>query len=384
MYDTDLSNAFGNILSTLVRQSDVDNTPHYSISENGERSASYQEVWKGNYPECMTVANSYIENGYLDMSSYVNNQFYPRPPAPAGMYWMCTDVKVQELEAGDHAKLYLDYTAKDYENIDVLSGDVRQASKMVNVSWSLSYQQINCSPIKYLDKTPLEGNDYDPLGNRVSVTKDIAVLNAIQNSTNPNSPTVGNITKAFINGAILDLDYRQENIEQAGLHLGDAADIAKYIKLQQNVMVLQPILTKTMTLNMYHLDEMSDSALRAWYDSVIDALVGNRKLGKWIDIWQDPDFLVHCPFEDIFDPDPNDPKKRQHFIFANVEINYPDVEEYIQGTYNDRTSWTWLGKMTIKFKFLGLFPDYNKHYYGGYVDNDPNEGVIIPWEFGTL
>ena len=148
------------------------------------------------------------------------------------MYWMCTDVKVQELEAGDHAKLYLDYTAKDYENIDVLSGDVRQASKMVNVSWSLSYQQINCSPIKYLDKTPLEGNDYDPLGNRVSVTKDIAVLNAIQNSTNPNSPTVGNITKAFINGAILDLDYRQENIEQAGLHLGDAADIAKYIKLQ--------------------------------------------------------------------------------------------------------------------------------------------------------
>lgn len=141
------------VLNCLVKQT-IDNTP--SENENG---IVYCEKFKGSYllvKECL----SHISVGMTLTAAHTALIYcgglhvmidMPVCPVRNGIngVWRIDGIRVEELEAGDHAFLYLD-TYADYYNLDDGTDDPSQDV------WSITWQSYTVDPYSFCSNTPHE------------------------------------------------------------------------------------------------------------------------------------------------------------------------------------------------------------------------------------
>ena len=110
----------------------------------------YREVWKGPYSYAKELAKQtgislttlYTKMGLPLVRSYE----VPTCPIIDGqqLYWKVSSIKIQELEAGDHALVTIDCEgANDLYDVETLISDTKQDV------WSLSYQTVTYSPYAF-------------------------------------------------------------------------------------------------------------------------------------------------------------------------------------------------------------------------------------------
>lgn len=110
----------------------------------------YREVWKGPYLHAKELAK---ETGISLTTLYTKMglplvRSYEVPTCPTvddqQLYWKVKSIKIQELEAGDHALVTIDCEgANDLYDVETLVSDAKQDV------WSLSYQTVTYSPYAF-------------------------------------------------------------------------------------------------------------------------------------------------------------------------------------------------------------------------------------------
>lgn len=133
--------------------------------QNGD--LKFQEKWKGQYETCRTVLSGLLTKytdvsrpTYSDFKTIASNRIesYSEPNPPSGGVWCLVDANVDELEAGVHGMLTMNWSYQ-LTSIQPLPPTPPDSD---TTTWNIDWQSYNFSTYGYCANDPIEDPDDPP------------------------------------------------------------------------------------------------------------------------------------------------------------------------------------------------------------------------------
>lgn len=142
------------ILDVLVKQ------PYDNQPTEDQSGCHLEESFKGPYSKLKEILKQIrvgmpIDEVYPKLSSYVGiQQAYGYPECPTrnnkDQEWVCTGIRVEEAEAGDHGFIYITYSGSQS------LGQSEEVFDPYQDVWSVSWQSYSVDPYNFLANEPHE------------------------------------------------------------------------------------------------------------------------------------------------------------------------------------------------------------------------------------